>query len=335
MRVLRLCSMHVAPDRPDLAAEVLELSRALDRLGVVQVADRRRLPGLLASLLGPGADLVHAHVRASLAEVPAALRAARAYRLPLVLSVHPGSDELSRRRPVAGAGAADVVVVPTAALRDRLRADGVTTDIRVVPTPHPVRLDAAPNGTAGHQSAPAGPRVVALAGLRDGGRLDVLLRAVAAVPEVSLVLGGDGPRWTALRRLAEHLGVAKRVELPGRIADRDLPALLAGADVLVVPPADDAAATLLAGMRAGVPVVAVDGAVAPGLPRHEQDGLRVPGGDAGALAGALARLLADPGLAARLGRAGRERAAGYGWDQVAAQLIPVYERALARAHGSA
>jgi glycosyltransferase involved in cell wall biosynthesis len=333
MRVLRLCTMQVAPDRPDLAAEVLELSRALDRLGVVQVADRRRLPGLLASRRGPGVDLVHAHVRTSLAEVPAALRAARAYRLPLVLTVHPGSDELSRRRPVAGAGVADVVVVPTAALRDRLRADGVTTDVRVVPTPHLVQLDAAPNGTAGHPGAP-GPRVVALAGLRDGGRLDVLLRAVAAVPEVSLVLGGDGPRWTALRRLAEHLGVAKRVELPGRIADQDLPALLAGADVLVVPPADDAAATLLAGMRAGVPVVAVDGAVAPGLPRHEQDGLRVPDGDAGALAGALARLLADPGLAARLGRAGRERAAGYGWDQVAAQLVPVYEQVLARAHGS-
>ena len=48
------------------------------------------------------------------------------------------------------------------------------------------------------------------------------------------------------------------------------------------------------------------GAAAGGLVRHERTGLVVPAGDAGALAAALRRLHADPGLRARLGAAARD-----------------------------
>jgi glycosyltransferase involved in cell wall biosynthesis len=60
-------------------------------------------------------------------------------------------------------------------------------------------------------------------------------------------------------------------------------------------------------------VIASDavGAVAGGLVRHERNGLVVPAGDAGALAGALGRLRADPDLAVRLGRAGAEDVRAY------------------------
>ena len=61
-------------------------------------------------------------------------------------------------------------------------------------------------------------------------------------------------------------------------------------------------------MNQGLPVIATDavGAVAGGLVRHERNGLVVPAGDAGALAGALRRMHDDPGLRARLGAHGRE-----------------------------
>jgi starch synthase len=50
-----------------------------------------------------------------------------------------------------------------------------------------------------------------------------------------------------------------------------------------------------------------------------------------ALATALDRLLADPGLTRRMGRAGRERAAAsFGWDAIAAKTVAVYEQVLGR-----
>lgn len=66
-------------------------------------------------------------------------------------------------------------------------------------------------------------------------------------------------------------------------------------------------------MNQSTPVIASDevGAVAGGLVRHERNGLVVPAGDAGALAGALRRLHDDPGLRARLGANARRDVAAF------------------------
>jgi glycosyltransferase involved in cell wall biosynthesis len=69
----------------------------------------------------------------------------------------------------------------------------------------------------------------------------------------------------------------------------------------------------------GTPAVAAD---SPGLRdsvRHEETGLLVPCDDPPALAAALARLVADPALVARLGAGGRAFATGLSWDAAAAQ----------------
>jgi glycosyltransferase involved in cell wall biosynthesis len=66
----------------------------------------------------------------------------------------------------------------------------------------------------------------------------------------------------------------------------------------------------------GVPVIATDavGAAAGGLVRHEDTGLVVRAGDAGALAAALRRLHDDPRLRARLGERARAAVAAYTHD---------------------
>jgi hypothetical protein len=58
-------------------------------------------------------------------------------------------------------------------------------------------------------------------------------------------------------------------------------------------------------MAVGRPVVTADTPGVREVIRHEQNGLLVPAGDADALAAALRRLAADPGLRARLGAAAR------------------------------
>lgn len=93
---------------------------------------------------------------------------------------------------------------------------------------------------------------------------------------------------------------------------------------------------LVEAMAAGRPVVTSD---IPGyreVVRHEVEGLLVPPGDEKGLAAALLRLLADKELQERMGRNGRERAASFAWNRVAAEVLAYYnelEQRRLRDHG--
>jgi glycosyltransferase involved in cell wall biosynthesis len=109
-------------------------------------------------------------------------------------------------------------------------------------------------------------------------------------------------------------------------APEDVRNFYAGADVVVMPsistPTFREPWGLVANeaMNQGIPVIASDavGAVAGGLVRHERNGLVVPAGDAGALAGALLALHRDPALRARLGAAARRDVGAFTWSAWAA-----------------
>ncbi|MEO6057457.1 MAG: glycosyltransferase family 4 protein, partial [Gemmatimonadales bacterium] len=110
------------------------------------------------------------------------------------------------------------------------------------------------------------------------------------------------------------------------------PALLAAAAVAVSPRVrcDGIPQKLLNYMAAGLPIVAFDGSAGP--LRHEATGLRVPGGDPVALAGAIERLLDDGALARALGDAAREEVRReFTWANVAARVEQVYRDTIADA----
>jgi glycosyltransferase involved in cell wall biosynthesis len=105
----------------------------------------------------------------------------------------------------------------------------------------------------------------------------------------------------------------------GHVPWRELPAVYAAADVLVLPSVRTRTFTEPWGlvtneaMHQGTPVVASDavGAVAGGLVRHGANGLVFPAGDPDALADRLRALVGDPELRARLGAAARRDVASY------------------------
>lgn len=137
---------------------------------------------------------------------------------------------------------------------------------------------------------------------------DVLLRALAELPQASLLLVGDGPERPHLEQLIDELGLGDRVELTGWLPDAAR--LLATVDAVVVPSrAEPFGLVALEAMSAGVPVVASD---VDGLAEVVTDGvtgLLVPSGDPRRLAEAIARVLVDRDLSRALGERGREVAA--------------------------
>ena len=166
---------------------------------------------------------------------------------------------------------------------------------------------------------PAGlarPVVVAVGRLDPVKGFDVLLRALAQVPDASLWLLGEGEEREALEALAVELGVQGRVLLHGW-HDAPLRAL-AAADVAALPSRYESSPFVVAeALLMGVPLVASDvGGV------HELAGegaVLVPPDDPAALAAALRALLTSP--EAREGL--RERA------RSAADALPTTEQAAA------
>jgi glycogen(starch) synthase len=158
---------------------------------------------------------------------------------------------------------------------------------------------------------------------------DLLLDAFARLPPgVGLVVGGDGPALAGLAARARELGVAGRVLLPGRLGRGQVAWAMARAEGFVLPSrVEPFGIVALEAMRAGRPVVVTPHGGPPEIVRYGRDGLVADPLDAEALAAALARLLDDEPLRARLAVAGPLRAAEFDWGVIAGRYRDIYRAA--------
>jgi glycosyltransferase involved in cell wall biosynthesis len=138
-----------------------------------------------------------------------------------------------------------------------------------------------------------------------------LIEAMSRI-NARLLIVGQGPQGDEWRALTHRLNLDDRVSFLGRVGDEDLLALYEACDVFVLPSihrSESWGAVQVEALACGKPVVCTElGTGTSFVNQHEVTGLVVPPMDAAALATAINRLLADPELRARMGRAGRERA---------------------------
>ena len=139
-----------------------------------------------------------------------------------------------------------------------------------------------------------------------------------------LVVGG-GPQEREARRyvLTARLG---GVEFLGRVPDEERDALFKTADVYCSPATgrESFGIVLLEAMAAGTAIVCSDIHGYKGVVRRDTDALLVPPREPKELAAALARVLGDDAMRARMGAAGVERAAEFSWDRVTAKVEDYY-----------
>jgi glycosyltransferase involved in cell wall biosynthesis len=162
------------------------------------------------------------------------------------------------------------------------------------------------------------PTILFVGRLRRYKGVDWVLRALPEVlkrvPGARLQVIGDGPFEAALRRAAARLGVAEAVEFLGFLPRAEKVRRMQEAWVVVQPsPKEGWGLTVVEAGACGTAVVAAD---SPGLRdsvRRDETGLLVPYGDDARLADALARVLADDALRARLSAAGRQWAGHFSW----------------------
>ncbi len=223
--------------------------------------------------------------------------------------------------PRSARRAARVLVGSEFTRRDVVESYGVPEE-RIVVTPYAADPVFNANGAA----APGPPYLLFVGALES--RKDPLT-AVAALTyldrDLRLVLvGPDRGQEQEVRKTADKLGLAPRVELRGHLPKEELAALYRGASCLVFPSRYEGfGLPALEAMASGTPVVASS---AGALPEVVGDaGVLVEPSEPEALAGGVERALADQ---ERLVAAGLARAAGFTWAETARRTLAVYEELL-------
>jgi glycogen(starch) synthase len=279
------------------------------RLDVVE-APEFHAPGLLASL---GANALRAAGRAPL--VVARLHGPGFVTARLAGEPRTADARMLEALERAAVRSARLVTSPSAAMLAEVvpRWGGLRRSPQIVPNPIDTQRYA-PSGIA-----PEGATLLIVGRIERNKGQDVAVEALPlirrAVPDARLLLvgadselaKGGGSALAALRRRAAELGVPEdALQAIGAVDRTELPALYARATACLVPSRFEAFGySCLEAMACGRPVVASAAGGLTEIVTSGHNGLLTPPGDAGALAQAAVRLLADPDLSRRLGGSAR------------------------------
>jgi glycosyltransferase involved in cell wall biosynthesis len=181
---------------------------------------------------------------------------------------------------------------------------------------------------------PTAARVLLAAGRlsAEKGHAD-LLDAFALLPTPvgsasRLIIVGDGPERSALERRSAQLGLSGRVIFTGH--QESVAPFYALANMFVLPSHSEGSPNvLLEAMSAGLPIITTNAGGAAELVLDGQSALVVPCRNPRAFSDAVARILEEPALAARLGAAAQLASKNYSPKDYAAALIAIYREVLA------
>lgn len=308
-----------------------------------------RAPTMRAELarLLPEVDLVHLH---AVWQWPTWLGARAAHRagVPYILSPRGMLVEelIARKSPLAKKAwlalverrtlaRAAAIHVTSAREGEAIRALGLAL-APLVEVPNGVDLpDPLPSEDEAERAwapFPRGRRLLFLGRISWKKGIDRAIEALTEVPEAVLRIAGNDEEVLSPRLLerARSLGVAERVEFGGPVEGARKWALLAGADLLLVPSLDENWGIVVSeALGVGTPVVASAGVGAAELVRRHELGVVVDGSPA-SLAAAIRELLAVPERRHEMGeRAKRVIGLNFTHAAVARAMVDVYAQLLA------
>ncbi|MGD9498453.1 MAG: glycosyltransferase family 4 protein [Armatimonadota bacterium] len=163
--------------------------------------------------------------------------------------------------------------------------------------------------------------------------LRALPTVLAHVPDLRYLIVGEGPMREPLEALVQELGIGDAVIFTGEVSPEKLPLCYLCADVFTMPShavpgelAEGLGLAFLEAAAAGVPSVATRFGGIPDAIADAETGLLVAPREDAALAEALARLLTDAQMRARMGAAARERVQRqFTWRHVAERFLAQLE----------
>jgi len=339
------------------ANESFEIIRIPSRYLPIDPEDRILQPfkirRLTDTLKGRGFDLLH--IQTPFIAHYSGLGLAKRLELPVVESYHTFFEQYlhhyvpwvparwmhgaARHFSTSQCNGVDALVVPSQAMLDVLRDYGIQTAAEVIPTG--IDLDQFSQGDgqrfrARHDIPPERPVLVLVSRLAFEKNIEFILRALvrikAEVPDVLLVIAGEGPAQRDLERLAEQLGLADNTRFLGYLnRDGSLEdCYRAGTAFLFASRTETQGLVLLEAMALGVPVVST-AVMGTKEVLGDGQGALIAEEDEADFAGKAVRLLKDPTLRKRLAREAVEHAHDWSAPVLADRLLKFYERVIDQA----
>ena len=311
----------------------------------------RHMHDAVEAVVEQGCDLIH--VQTPFVAHYAGCSTAKRYGVPVLATYHTLFEEylkhyaplipsswlrgLARRFSRRQCNALDAVIVPSRAIEQRLGDYGVTTPMHILPTGISLEMPAE-NGRADfrrkHGIDPARPVALFVGRVAHEKNIDYLLDVVdlarAWVPNILLLIAGEGPALGSLRRIVADRGLGECVQFIGYM-DRlsELPACYAAADVFVFASRTETQGlVLLEAMAVGLPVVALAEMGTVDILGAGR-GAIVPEDNPYAFALAVADVLRDPVLRHSLAQEGRVYAAEWSDTALAGRMADLYRDLIA------
>jgi glycosyltransferase involved in cell wall biosynthesis len=221
----------------------------------------------------------------------------------------------------------DLIVAPSRFVKAKFAENGwEPSRIEVLPHHQALPLNPAPH-PGPHAPVLCFGRLSSEKGVAD------LIRAMALLPELRLVVAGDGPQRADLERLTQSLGLSN-VAFTGHLGKGDLEKLISSAHFTIFPSHayETMGKSILESYAYGRAVIASDLGSRRELVEEGKTGLLYPVGDIERLAAAMARLQRNPALSQMMGEAGRKLVReGHSQEHHVGKLKVLYEGLRVRA----
>lgn len=174
------------------------------------------------------------------------------------------------------------------------------------------------------------PKVVSVCGLWRLKNIDKVLYALNNInTEFEYYIYGDGPEYNRLTDELSKLKIKDQVKFEGRIRHEEVPGILQGCDVFVMPSyPENFGRVFVEAMAIGLPVIGARGAGIDGYIENGITGFTVSHEDIFELEQVLGSLLKDKNLRTSIGRNAKSLAIDFTWRHVVSKLDVVYLRSL-------
>jgi len=145
------------------------------------------------------------------------------------------------------------------------------------------------------------------------------------VPEIKLLLVGDGGERKNLEKLVEELNLENYVTFIGKIPNEEVPKYMMISDVFVLPSLSEGLPiTILEAMASGLPIVATKVGGLPEIVRERENGFLVEPKNSKEIAEKVLYLLSNDKIRNSISLNNKEKAKNYSWDSIVDKLTKVY-----------